>query len=119
VEDVVAVQVGIRPLGSSSVVSLSGLADRALLVRLAEAIAECTAPGGVLLVEIDDLLVSNLDTIRGLVGTLLARVTERPVAFCCRRVTGRRLLRRCGGDEVRVFARIDDALTALVAPAAA
>lgn len=66
-------------------------------------------PGdGLLLVDVGDLLLTDGKAVRGFLTRLVGGRPNGGVVLVCRRMTGRRLLRRWGGNVVPIVARVDD-----------
>jgi hypothetical protein len=108
----VAVEVKTRWLGSIQLLEVHGSADVGLLARLADGLAAVVADGERVVVDLSDLVLTDLPAVRGFLAKLIATTPESSVVLCCRRLSGRRILRRCGGPRIAIAASHSDALAA-------
>jgi hypothetical protein len=91
------------------VLSLSGTPAEEVLALLAEGVASITGEGQVVVIDVDALVLSKASVIRGFLADLLDRSPVDHVAFVCERLTGRRILRRWGGDDLVIARTLSDA----------
>lgn len=104
-----SVEVRFRRVRSATLVALSGVAEEDALVRIAEELA--AAPDdGLLLVDVGDLLLTDVNAVRAFLAHLFDGRPDGGVVLVCPRMTGRRILRRWGGNDVPILARVDDGI---------
>ncbi len=96
-------------LGRGFVVFVAGSGDEELLSQAARVIKALIADDDVRVVNLDQLLLTDTNATRAFLAHLLDAPFAAPMALCCDRLTGRRLLRRWGGDDVAIFASTADA----------
>ena len=97
-----------RQLGSH-VVSLSGVADAALLAMLLDTVRQLAVEDGPVVVDLSEVTLVAPDALRETLVGLAAVPTLRVVS---RRDTARVILLRCGLAAGMLFASVDDALVA-------
>ncbi|HEV2070254.1 MAG TPA: hypothetical protein VGR26_10705, partial [Acidimicrobiales bacterium] len=88
-----------------------GSGDEALLTRVAKAIV-ClmSTDDDVRVVNVDDLLLSDVNATRAFLAHLVDGDTGERLVLSCNRLSGRRLLRRWGGDDITIFADTSQAV---------
>jgi hypothetical protein len=107
----VSVHVTMRTEGETPVLTLSGVADEALLRRLAHGVEALAADAGDLVViDVDDLLVTDGEGVRAFLAALADGMVSDRLAFVCQRLSCRRLLRRFGGSALRISATAREAV---------
>ena len=95
-----------------TVCSLSGCAEPADLNRLAAKISELRRNRRNVVLDLNGLTLTRPDAVAGFFARLGSGA--RPLVLCCARLSGRRLLRRCGAGRVgAVVPTITDALRLL------
>lgn len=72
------------------------------LLRLADHVAECTAAGKTVVVDLDGLVLTSSTAMRTFIAHLNQRCSQANVVLVCRRSTGRRLLRRWAAGSMPV-----------------
>lgn len=92
------------------VLAVDGTPVVELLDALVETIAAVVSSGRAVVVDVDELVLSKASTLRRFLGRLLHEVPVEQVAFSCSRLTGRRILRRWGGDDLQVVAAVTEAM---------
>ena len=85
------------------VLFVAGSGDEAQLSRVAKAIASLIARDEVRVVNVDDLLLANVNASRAFVAHLYNGDAAHRLVLSCTRLTGRKLLRLWGGDDVSIF----------------
>lgn len=101
-------QIRMEQVAGEGVLFLAGSGDEALLSRVAQAIAGSTDEYRV--VNVDDLLLADVNATRAFLAHLVdGAVGETPV-LSCQRLSGRKLLRLWGGDEIGIFAQTSEAV---------
>jgi hypothetical protein len=109
-----SVHAALRSEAGLSVLALSGVADENLLLRLADGVAALAAEvAEAIVVEVNDLVLSDVKEVRAFLDHLAEGSDGAKVVFACQRLSGRRLLRRYGGDRLRVYPSATDAAGAL------
>lgn len=103
-----SVELTFRRVDSVTVVMLSGAADEEFLLRVANDLAEARDDEA-LVVDVGEFLLTDANALRGFLAQLHDGSPNRRIALVCRRLSGRRLLRRWFGDEVPIVATVDDA----------
>ena len=106
------VEVRISEVGGCQVVAISGPAEPDLLRRLAEGIGAVSQDFGALVIDVDELMLSNVNVLRGFLVHLFDSTRAERIVFSCGRRIGRRMLRRWGGDELQVFDTLDASIAA-------
>jgi hypothetical protein len=96
--------------GSCAVITVEGVADARLGRLLADGIAGLGNEVHAVVVDLDELLLTDLGAVRALLGGLLDLPSADRLVVSCRRLSGRRILRRIGGEALRLT---EDRLTAL------
>lgn len=112
-------QVTTRTEDGVPVLRLSGVTDEGLLIRLATGVAAVAADAGMVVVDIDHLIVSDTRAVGRFLAHLVDRSDDRRLAVACSRLTGRRLLRHCGTGGVLIFPTVREAVAGLLAVATA
>lgn len=107
-----SVEVAVRQHGDVVVVRMSGTAGDELVAHLADGMAAVAEAAAGLVVELHDFVLADVLAVRTLAHRLLTLPADR-VAVSCGRLSGRRLLRQCGGSRLEVFTTTEDALVAL------
>lgn len=97
------------------VLTLSGVTDEGLLVRLATGVAAVVADAGMVVVDVDQLIVSDTKAVGRFLIHLLDGTAGKRLAVACSRLTGRRLLRHCGNGDVLIFPTVREAIAGLMA----
>lgn len=101
-------------------VIVAGGGDEELLSAAARSIAAAMIGDDVRVVNLDQLFLADANATRAFLAHLLDAPLPARVALCCERLSGRRLLRRWGGDDLPIFVTAADAVRyAYPAPAAA
>jgi hypothetical protein len=92
-----------------AVCAFSGCAEPADLNRLAARVRELRRHHRHVVLDLDGLTLAHPDAVAGFFDRLGGGTS--PLVLCCARLSGRRLLRRCGASRVgAVVPSIDDAL---------
>jgi hypothetical protein len=92
-----------------AVCSVAGCADAADLNRLAATVRQLASSTRHVVIDLDELTLVHPEAISGFLIRLAG--SAAPVLLCCSRLSGRRLLRRCGAGRVgAVVPTVDDAL---------
>jgi hypothetical protein len=114
-----SVHAALRNEGGLSVLALSGVADENLLLRLADGVAALADEvADAVVVDVNDLALSDVKAVRAFLTHLAEGPHGAKVVFACQRLTGRRLLRRYGGDQLGIYPSATDAAGAFAyAPA--
>lgn len=95
------------------VLALSGVTEEGLLLRLATGVAAVAEDAGMVVVDLDDLIVSDSRALGRFLVHLLDSTTATRLAVACSRLTGRRLLRQLGNHDVLVFPTAGEAVAGL------
>ncbi len=103
-------QIGMEHVSGRPVLVVAGGGDEALLTQAAKAIAYLMSTDQVRVVKVDDLLLSNVSATRAFLAHLVDGDAGERLVLCCNRLTGRKLLRRWGGDDVAIFADASEAV---------
>jgi hypothetical protein len=92
-----------------TVCAFSGCAEPADLNRLAAKVRELRRRRGNVVLDLDGLTLAHPDAVAGFFDRLGGGTS--PLVLCCARLSGRRLLRRCGASRVgAVVPSVADAL---------
>jgi hypothetical protein len=94
------------------VVWLRGVASPGLLDCLVDGIQAVSEAVSAVVVDIEELVLTDALTVRGFVAKLESG-THAAWAVSCGRLSGRRVLRRCGVDVVSIFSSPAEAAAAL------
>ena len=95
-----------------TVCSLTGCAEPSDLNRLAGTVSELRRSRRHVVLDLDGLTLTHPDAVAGFFARL--GTASSPLVLCCARLSGRRLLRRCGAGRVgAVVPTIPDALRLL------
>lgn len=97
------------------VLALSGVTEEDLLLRLATGVAAVARDAGMVVVDVDDLIVSDSKALGRFFVHVLDGTTATRLAVACNRLTGRRLLRQLGTHDVLVFPTASEAVAGLMA----
>jgi hypothetical protein len=81
---------------------VDGVADAGLIRLLSDGIADLADDARAVVLDLDGLLLTDLGAVRALLAGLLALPTADHVVVSCRRLSGRRILRRLGGERLRL-----------------
>lgn len=103
-------QVTVRQVGGGRAVFVAGSGDDRHLAQAARVILGMLGARGLRVVNVDQLLLTDTVATRAFLAHLLDGAALEQVVLCCNRLTGRKLLRRWGGDDVAIFASTADAL---------
>lgn len=94
-----------------AVCSVAGMADPGDLARLAAKVRDLRARAMQVVLDLEELTLVHPEAISGFLTRLAADRGASPLLLCCSRLSGRRLLRRCGAGRVgAVVPSVDDAL---------
>lgn len=96
------------PSPDVTVLSLSGTPAEDLLALLADGIAELTAAGQTVVLDLDEFMMTRTSTMRGFLARLLANGHEERLVLKCGRLTGRKVLRRWTSDDLLIVADLSD-----------
>jgi anti-anti-sigma regulatory factor len=105
----------VRAHAGAYVVSLSGVADAALLGMLLETVRQLAVEDGPVVVDLSDVTLIAPDAIRSMLETLSS---VRDLRIVSTRDTAREILRRCGLNRESLCKTVDEAV-AVVGRAAA
>ena len=92
------------------VLFVAGSGDEALLTRAAHAIAGSICTDEFRVVNVDDLLLANVNATRAFLAHLVDGAVGKSLVLSCQRLTGRKLLRLWGGDDLGIFAQTSEAV---------
>lgn len=87
---------------SCKIIAIEGVADADVMGMLGDGIASVADDARGLVLDLDGLLLTDLGAVRALLGGLVRRPVGDHVVVSCRRLTGRRILRRLGGGSLRI-----------------
>jgi len=93
-------------------IRLHGTGDGPVLTLVASAVATAIRTDGVRLVDVTDLSMIDLSGVQAFLAELYDEVEADDVTLVCARLTGRRILRRYGGDDARIAIDVEQALDA-------
>ena len=111
-QDQQPIAVDIADRDGVTVCSLTGCAEPADLNRLAVQVSELRRTRRNVVLDLDGLTLTHPDAVAGFFARLSGGTN--PLVLCCARLSGRRLLRRCGASRVgAVVPTIADALRLL------
>lgn len=108
-------QIGMEEVVGRPVLFVAGSGDEALLTRLANAIGCLMSTDDVRVVDVDDLLLSDVNATRAFLAHLVDGDAGERLVLSCKRLTGRKLLRLWGGDDLVIFADTSQAVVAAYA----
>lgn len=103
-------QVRMEQVSGRPVLFVAGSGDESELTRVAQAIAGSICTDEFRVVNLDDLLLANVNATRAFIAHLLDGATGKTLVLSCRRLTGRKLLRLWGGDDIGIFAQTSEAV---------
>lgn len=103
-------QVRDEEVAGRRVLFVAGSGDETLLSRVAEAIACLVAGDEVQVVNVDELLLTNVNATRAFLAHLLDGDAAERLVLSCTRLSGRKLLRLWGGDDVGIFSDTSQAV---------
>jgi anti-anti-sigma regulatory factor len=104
------IDIRVRAQRGAYVVSLTGVADAALLGMLLETVLQLAVEDGPVVVDLSDVTLIAPDAIRSMLETLSAVGDIRVVST---RDTAREILRRCGLDRASLCKTVDEAVAIL------
>ena len=95
------------------VLVLSGMVEDRLLPLIADGIESVASDSGGIVINLDHLVLTDVPAVKAFLARVCSGAAADCVAFACRRLSCRRLLRRLGGDELHLFATAADAVSHL------
>jgi anti-anti-sigma factor len=101
------IDIRVRAQRGAYVVSLSGVADAAVLGMLLETVLQLAVEDGPVVVDLSDVTLIAPDAIRSMLESLSAAGDIRVVST---RDTAREILRRCGLDPASLCKTVDEAV---------
>jgi hypothetical protein len=105
------IRVEVNEEADLAVCSVAGCADPADLNRLAATVNRVARSTRHVVLDLDELTLVHPEALSGFLARLAGR---KPLLLCCSRLSGRRLLRRCGAARVgAVVPSVEDALRLL------
>lgn len=103
-------QIRMEQVSGRPVLFVAGSGDESQLTRVAQAIAGSICTDEFRVVNVDDLLLADVNATRAFIAHLLDGAAGKTVVLSCRRLTGRKLLRLWGGDDIAIFAQTAEAV---------
>ncbi len=104
-------QIGMDQVLGRPVLFVVGSGDEALLTRVAKAIVCLMSTDDDLrVVNVDDLLLSDVNATRAFLAHLVDGDAGERLVLSCNRLSGRKLLRLWGGDDITIFADTSQAV---------
>lgn len=105
-----SLQIMMEQVSGRRVLFVAGSGDEALLTRVAQAIAGSISSDEFRVVNVDDLLLANVNATRAFLAHLVDGAGGKSLVLSCQRLTGRKLLRLWGGDDIGLFAKTSEAV---------
>lgn len=102
-----AIEVSTSTVAGCRVLAIRGAADGDVLTMVADGIAAVVEGLDALVIDVDELLLTDIRAVRGFLARLFDILPAERLSFHCSRHSGRRILRRCGGDDLKVFATME------------
>lgn len=84
------------------VLAVSGTPAEELLSLLADGIAELTAAGQMVVLDLDELMMTRASVMRAFLARLLGKSDQDRIVLKCGRLTGRQVLRRWTSDDATI-----------------